>query len=105
MCTGVCNELDDGLARVRNECDPVTYKIDNDCAVGNNVLGGISGSLSDPNAVTCSGQAAFYEVIQPYLDAFNLLNSSLTGTAAASCLTGAAGQLVDAAFTGTVTQH
>lgn len=82
------------------EVNPLTYKIDNDCAVSTNVLGGVTATCSDSNAVTSSAQAAFSAVAQPFVDAVTALNTALSPTPAASCGANAANQLADAAVNG-----
>lgn len=98
--SGVCDELSNGLARVSTQVNPLTYKIDNDVAVANNVLGGVTAANGDVNTVTASAQAATNAVAQPFLGAVNALNTVLSPTAAASCLTNAADQIASAALTG-----
>lgn len=98
--SGVCDELSDGLARVDSEVKSLTYKIDNDVAVANNVLSGVTATNADVNTVTASAQAATNAVAQPFLDAVESLNTVLSPTAAASCIANATDTLTAAVYNG-----
>lgn len=106
MYTGVSTELEDGYQRVRDEDDPKTRKIDDDSAVGNNIVGGITAITGDIDAVTCNAQAAIYVIVNVYLQIYDVIEAAVNVNAAAGiCLKGKRDQIVTTAANGIVAKY